>query len=191
MDPLQSIAQEITACKQCPLHKNTTNAVPGHGNPHAKILFIGEAPGAKEDTEGIPFIGTSGKLLTELLTTIGIQREDIFITNVVKHRPPNNRDPTQEEVAACKPFLKRQIEAINPDVIVTLGNHALEFVTGKQGISSMHGKIFPKEIAGKTRKIVPTFHPAALIYNRKLRPLAEQDFQTIKEELGQKNLSSF
>ncbi len=191
MEALAAIAQEIAACRQCPLWKGTANAVPGHGNPDAKILFIGEAPGAREDAEGKPFVGTSGKVLTGMLASINIRREDVFITNVVKHRPPGNRAPLPEEVAACRSYLERQIAVIDPELIVTLGNHALEWVSGRQGISSMRGKVFTKEIAGRTRKIFPTFHPAALIYNRELRPLAEQDFKMIKEEFGQKDLFSF
>lgn len=188
---LSGIAEEIKSCRRCPLWERAQKAVPGEGNPHARIFFIGEAPGAREDAEGRPFIGRAGQLLTELLTAIGVKRDDVFITNVVKHRPPGNRDPAPEEVAACRPFLERQIETIDPEIIVTLGNHALEFVTGAQGISGMRGKIMQKEIAGKTRKIIPTFHPAALIYNNQLRPVAEKDFQLIKREAGQKSIFSF
>ena len=191
METLDTITAEIACCKRCPLWEHAKNPVPGDGNPNADILFIGEAPGANEDEQGKPFIGRAGKLLTELLLSVGIKREEVFIANVLKHRPPNNRDPAPEEVAACRPFLERQIAAINPKVIVTLGNHALEFVTGKQGITGMRGKMFTKEIAGKIRKIIPTFHPAALIYNNALRPTAEEDFRTIKKECEQKSLSLF
>lgn len=191
MDTLAQIAQQITCCKLCPLHQNTKNAVPGTGNPKARLMFLGEAPGANEDEQGKPFVGRAGQILTELLTKIEIKREDVFITNVVKHRPPNNREPQPEEVAACRSFLEHQIAVIDPELIVVLGNHALEWFAGKQGISTMRGKIFHKELGGKMRKIFPTFHPAALIYNQALRPTAEKDFQFIKQELAQKPLSSF
>src|SRR3989344_6527617 len=191
MPTLTDIAEQTRTCTKCPLHKYATNAVPGSGNPKARILFIGEAPGKNEDLQGIPFVGAAGKILNELLASIDLKREDIFITNVVKHRPPENREPTPEEAAACRPYLEQQIAIINPEVIVTLGNHALEFINGSKGITSLRGKIITREIAGKIRKIFPTFHPAALIYNRALRPLAEQDFKRIKEELTQKSLSGF
>lgn len=191
MDSLDIIAQEIFSCTQCPLHQNTKNAVPGTGNPKARVVVVGEAPGANEDEQGKPFVGRAGQILTELLNTIEIKREDVFITNVVKHRPPNNREPQPKEVAACHAFLERQIAVIDPELIVVLGNHALEWFAGKQGISTMRGRIFHKELGGKTRKIFPTFHPAALIYNQALKPTAEKDFQRIKQELAQKGLSSF
>jgi DNA polymerase len=188
MDTLSKLAQEVEACEKCPLHLNAKNSVFGEGQANASIMFIGEAPGAHEDIQGKPFIGKAGQLLTELLNTVGIKREEVFITNVLKHRPPNNRDPTTPEVLACRPFLEQQISIINPEIIVPLGNHALEFVTGEKGISNLRGKIITKEIAGKTRKIIPTFHPAALMYNRTLRPTSEKDFELIKKESNQTTL---
>lgn len=191
MDSLTKISEEIANCKLCPLYKHAKNPVPGEGSPKAEILFIGEAPGATEDEQGKPFVGRAGQLLTELLSSIDIKREEVFITNVVKHRPPNNRAPAQEEVAACRNYLERQITIISPKIIVALGNHALEWLTGKTGISSSRGKIIEKEIAGKTRKILPTFHPAALIYNSSLTETAKEDFKKIKKLAEQKDLSSF
>ena len=191
METLAAVAEEVSSCKKCPLWQGTKHAVPGEGNPQARLLFIGEAPGAREDELGRPFVGKAGQLLNELLAAAGLKREDVFITNVVKHRPPGNRAPLTEEAAACRGYLERQIAVIDPELIVTLGNHALEWVSGRQGISSMRGKAFTKEIAGKPRKVFPTFHPAALIYNRELRPLAEKDFENIKREMGQKGLLDF
>jgi len=189
MDTLSKLAQEVEACKKCPLHTQAQNAVFGDGPSDAKIMLIGEAPGKNEDLAGLPFVGKAGELLTELLSSVGLNRREVYIANVVKHRPPGNRDPTRNEVEACKPFLEKQIEIINPEIIVLLGNHALEFVTGSKGISTIHGKILKKELSGKTRKIIPTFHPAALIYNRALRPDAEKDWEKIKKESGQTTLS--
>ena len=191
MDTLAKIAEEIKEGKKDQRWKYAKNGVPGEGSATARIMLIGEAPGATEDLQGRPFVGRAGQLLNELLGSVGLKREDVYITNVIKYRPPGNRDPTPEEVDACKPYLDREIKLVNPEIIVPLGNHALEFVTGKTGISSMHGKIMKKEVVGKIRKIIPTFHPAALIYNQKLRPSAENDFKVIKKELGQKSLGSF
>jgi DNA polymerase len=191
METLSKLTEEVKTCQKCPLHSQATKAVFGDGPSNAKIMLIGEAPGKNEDLAGLPFVGRAGELLTELLTAAGINRREVYITNVIKHRPPNNRDPTPNEVSACKPYLDQQINLINPEIIVPLGNHALEFVTGSKGITSMHGKLLNKNIAGKSRKIIPTFHPAALIYNRALRPDAEKDWELIKKEANQTNLSTF
>lgn len=191
MVTLLDIAAQIKACHKCPLFEHAKNAVPGEGSPNAQILILGEAPGANEDIQGMPFVGRAGQILNELLASAGIKREDVFITNVVKHRPPGNRDPAPEEVAACRPFLEEQIMCIDPEIIVALGNHALEFITGSAGISGMRGKLLHKDITGKSRKVIPTFHPAALIYNNSLRKAAEEDFKMIKDEGSQKSISAF
>jgi len=122
---LQEIAEQVRNCRKCDLWKTRKNAVPGEGNPHAEIMFVGEAPGENEDIEGKPFVGAAGKLLTKLITEVlGLKREDVFITNVVKCRPPQNRDPTEEEMTACSPYLRMQIDIIKPKLIVTLGRHS-------------------------------------------------------------------
>ncbi len=190
---LEKIAGEIRSCKRCPLHASRTNAVPGEGNPKARVVFVGEAPGRNEDLQGRPFVGAAGKLLTELLASIGLRREDVFITNVVKCRPPNNRDPRPEEIEACLPFLKRQLRVIDPDVIVALGRHSaltLLRLAGREeerSIMRIRGKVFEVELFGRKRSLMPTLHPAAALYNPKLKPLLEEDFKRLKELLGEDN----
>lgn len=158
------------------LHEGTKQAVPGDGNPDADILFIGEAPGQKEDELGVPFVGAAGKLLNELLATINMNREDIFIANVIKHRPPGNRDPLPEEIAVYAPWLAKQIEIIDPKIIITLGRFSMDFVLGSGfSISKIHGE--PKRKNG--RVIVPLYHPAAALYSGNLRPTLFADFQKI------------
>jgi uracil-DNA glycosylase len=202
MDKQAQLNQLKEAIKQAnlPLKETATNLVFGKGNPNASILFIGESPGKKEDEQGLPFVGTSGKLLDQFLQNIGLNVDDCYIANILKYRPPNNRDPNREEIKAHTPYLVRQIEIIKPHVIVTLGNYATKFILSScnaekmndiAGITQVHGKIKKITLNTNTYKVIPTFHPAALIYNRKLRPSAEQDFITIKKEISQKNLFSF
>lgn len=158
------------------LHEGTTQAVPGSGNPDADIMFIGEAPGQKEDETGVPFVGAAGKLLSELLASIGLNRDDIFIANVIKHRPPGNRDPLPEEIDAYRPWLAGQIDIIDPKIIATLGRFSMDFVLGPGfSISKIHGQ--PKRKNG--RIIVPLYHPAAALYSGNLRPALFTDFQKI------------
>ncbi len=185
---LEEIARRIRECMRCSLHLTRINAVPGEGNPKARIVFVGEAPGRNEDLQGRPFVGAAGKLLTELLGEIGLTRKDIFITNVVKCRPPNNRDPKPEEISACLPFLKKQLEIIDPDIIVALGRHSaltLLRLAGKEerSIMKVRGKVFEVELFGRRRKLIPTLHPAAVLYNPRLRPLLESDFKMLEEIL--------
>ncbi len=187
---LEEIAEEIRACRRCPLHASRRNAVPGEGNPDARVVFVGEAPGRNEDLQGRPFVGAAGKLLTELLASIGLRREDVFITNVVKCRPPNNRDPRPEEIEACLPFLERQLRVIDPDVIVALGRHSaltlLRLAGREEGsIMRIRGRVFEVELFGRERLLMPTLHPAAALYNPRLRPLLEEDFRRLKELLGE------
>ncbi len=189
---LDEIAAEIMKCTRCPLHATRTNAVPGEGSPDAKVVFVGEAPGRNEDLQGRPFVGAAGKLLTDLLASIGLSREEVFITNVVKCRPPNNRDPRPEEIETCLPFLKRQLEVIDPDVIVALGRHsALTFLKlagrAESSIMRIRGKVFEVELFGRKRKLMPTLHPAAALYNPRLRPLLERDFNKLRELLGEQD----
>lgn len=189
MNELDRIAGEIRACKRCPLHKGRINAVPGEGNPRAEVMLIGEAPGRNEDIQGRPFVGAAGRLLTQLLSSIGLSREEVFITNVVKCRPPNNRDPRPEEIKACLPYLRRQVKVIDPDIIVALGRHSsltLLRLAGREESSIMRirGKVYEVELFGERRKLLVTLHPAAALYNPKLKPLLERDFDKLKDLLG-------
>lgn len=180
-EALQDIRDEVAVCTRCELYRQATNPVPGEGNPDARILLIGEAPGFHEDAKGKPFIGNSGKFLTELLEKAGLSREEVFITNVVKHRPPGNRDPLPDEIAACAYHLDRQISIIDPDVIVTLGRFSLARYFPGERISKIHGQ--PKEIDG--RFIVPMYHPAAALHNGSLRPELEADFMKLPRLLAE------
>lgn len=168
----------------CELRKTALNVVPGIGSADARLLFIGEAPGKKEDETGEPFVGAAGKFLNEMLASIGLNREDIYITNVVKYRPPNNRDPLPEEVAACWPWLRAQVELIAPKIIVLLGRHALErFVPGKR-ISVEHGKAFRRTVPDLgTYVFFALYHPAAALYNGSMRETLMKDFAKIPKIL--------
>ena len=168
----------------CGLKATAINVVPGDGSADADILFIGEAPGKKEDEQGKPFIGAAGKFLSEMLASIGLKREDIYITNVVKYRPPNNRDPLPEEVAACWPWLEEQIKIINPKLIVPLGRHAMGRFLKDKKISEVHGKVFEVELPnlGK-RNLYPLYHPAAALYNGSMRKMLLEDFSHIPKLL--------
>jgi len=164
----------------CGLKAGATQAVPGNGNADAQILFIGEAPGKKEDLGGVPFIGSAGKFLSEMLASINLKREDIFITNVVKYRPPENRDPLPEEKEACRQWLVDQVKIIDPVLIVTLGRHAMEnFILDKK-ISEVHGKTFQVTFPDLgTRTFYCLYHPAAALYNGGLREALKKDFKKI------------
>lgn len=174
---LNAIAARVRVCTLCPLHQGRTLAVPGAGSFSAEILFIGEGPGFHEDRQGLPFVGRSGDYLTHLLTTIGLKRDDVFITNVVKCRPPDNRDPLPNEIATCSPYLDQQIALIDPLVIVTLGRFSMAryFPNGK--ITQIHGQ--PRFDDG--RAYYPLFHPAAVLRNPSLQPQMEGDFRAIPE----------
>lgn len=174
---LKAIAEEIAACKKCPLHKARTRTVPGSGPANADIMFIGEAPGFHEDQQGLPFVGASGKYLDELLATIGLKRKDVFIANVVKCRPPRNRDPLRPELEACADYLDRQIEVINPKIIITLGRFSMARYFPDGRISQIHGK--PKRMGG--RIYYPMYHPAAVLRNPGLRPEMEADMKRVPE----------
>lgn len=182
-EKLDALREQIAVCTRCELHRAATNPVPGDGSPNARILLIGEAPGFHEDAQGKPFVGNSGKFLTELLGKAGLTREDVFITNVVKHRPPGNRDPLPDEMAACAHYLEEQIEIINPDVIVTLGRFSLARYFPGERISKIHGQA--KEING--RYIVPMYHPAAALHNGSLRPEIEADFLKLPKLLAERD----
>lgn len=166
----------------CALKSTATQAVPGEGNPDADILFIGEAPGKKEDEQGVPFVGASGKFLAEMLATINLKREDIYITNIVKYRPPNNRDPLPAEVLACEEWLHGQINIIRPKVIVTLGRHAMEHFIPGQKISEIHGQAFARTLPDIGEQVFfVLYHPAAALYNGSLRQTLITDFKKIPD----------
>ena len=176
LDQLQEKLKEWNGCPLC----KTANPVLGEGNPHAEVMFIGEAPGQKEDQLKRPFVGPAGKFLDELLASIGFKREDVYISNVVKYRPPNNRDPTPEEKDQCMPWLKMEIALIKPKVIVPLGRHALGHFFTKLSITNAHGK--PQKLSDDVT-IFPIYHPAAALHNGNLRSALEEDFRALKEFL--------
>ncbi len=179
MGKLDQINDEIAKCRKCRLGYSRINPVPGEGPEDAKVMFIGEAPGFHEDRQGRPFVGASGHYLDELLEEIGLKREDVFITNVVKCRPPGNRDPKPDELKACAPYLDRQIEIIKPKVIVTLGRFSMERYFPGASITRIHG--IHKRIGGAI--CMPTFHPAAALRQQKWREQIREDFQKIPELL--------
>src|SRR6266496_4229444 len=172
---LKEVAAEVSTCARCDLCKSRTRAVPGEGNPQAKILFIGEGPGFHEDKQGRPFVGPSGQLLQELLASINLKRADVFITNVVKCRPPDNRDPLPAEINACNDYLDRQIAAINPQVIVTLGRHSMVKFFGSEKISTIHGRA--RKVDGRMR--IAMYHPAAGLHQQNLKDTIRADFKKI------------
>lgn len=180
LSSLEVIAEQIRAQKCCKPSDDVKNPVPGEGNPNAEIMFIGEAPGFHEDQVGRPFVGNAGKFLTEMIQSIGYSREDVFITNIVKCRPPDNRDPFPEEIEACRPFLEGQIKLINPLLIVCLGRHSLNYFLPDFKISAVHGQ--PKHRG--ERYILPLYHPAAALHNGSLRQTLLDDFQIIPAVLN-------
>jgi len=175
VDQLEAIAATVRACTRCPLSATRIQAVPGEGDPAAEVLFLGEGPGGQEDKEGRPFVGAAGKVLAEMLEKIGLAREQVFITNVVKCRPPDNRDPLPLEKEACRPYLDEQLALIQPKLIVLLGRHALESMIPGQSISKVHGQA--KRFKGQV--FFPVFHPAATLYRRELKQELERDFLKI------------
>jgi uracil-DNA glycosylase family 4 len=173
---LDDLRREVEECTRCALHETRTRAVFGDGDFGAELMFVGEAPGYHEDQQGRPFVGAAGKLLEELLASIGLTRQQVFIANVLKSRPPNNRDPRPEEIDACQPYLWRQIELIRPKVICTLGNHATKLLSGDQtGITRVHGKPRPMEIGGVSLYLYPIFHPAAALYTPAMLATLKED----------------
>lgn len=182
---LDELAERIQTDDVCPeLRITATRLVMGDGNPNADIVFIGEAPGKNEDEQGLPFVGAAGKFLNEMLAAAGLERSDVYITNIVKYRPPNNRDPSPEEKQAFWPYLARQLEIIDPKAIVTLGRHSMEFFLPDARISEIHGHAVRKKVTYHDKKehdwlIVPLYHPAAALYNGGLRQTLIDDFLTV------------
>lgn len=169
---LAQIAEEVQVCTKCELHHSRKHGVPGEGPPDAEIMFIGEGPGFHENEQGRPFVGPAGRFLEELLESIGMTRHQVYIGNVVKCRPPGNRDPRAEELSACDPYLERQIQAINPKVIVTLGRFSMAKFISNAKISEIHGRA----MRIKGRLVVPMYHPAAALHQPSLRSVVEEDF---------------
>jgi|TARA_Y100000310_G_C20255901_1_gene611309 DNA polymerase len=193
-EKLNAIKEEIHQAN-LPLKDTSTNLVFGKGSENTPILFIGEAPGEKEDLQGVPFVGRAGQELNSLLNSINLSIDDVYIANVLKYRPPSNRDPNPEEIQKHAPFLIKQIEVIQPKVIATLGNYATKFVLAGfdekrmkniEGITKLHGKVKETDVNGSAVKVIPLYHPAAMLYNPQLRKDVESDFQTMGELL--KNL---
>jgi len=182
---LDQIADEIRACERCELHRTRTKSVPGEGPADARVMLIGEAPGWNEDQQGRPFVGAAGKFLEELLAKAGLKRSDVFITNVVKSRPPGNRDPLPDEIVACAPFLERQIEVIDPEVVVTLGRFSMARWFPGERISRIHGQA--KRVG--RRLIVPMYHPAAALHQQALRSTIEEDFARLPKILAESELA--
>ena len=184
MSELIELYKEIAICQRCELSQGRTKTVPGEGPENAEIMFIGEAPGFHEDRQGRPFVGAAGKFLDELLASIGLTREDVYIGNVIKCRPPGNRDPLADEIAACEPFLDKQIELIQPKLIVTLGRFSMARYFPNAKITRIHGQ--PKRIGN--RIYYPMFHPAAALHQPKWRPIVKEDMlkipQILKEAEG-------
>lgn len=185
--------QQKTAEADLPLKETATNIVFGKGNPDAKILFIGEAPGEKEDLQGYPFVGAAGKQLDKLLKSIGLGIEDVYIANILKYRPPKNRDPNPEEIKAHTPYLIEQVKIIKPKVIATLGNYATKLVLAHfspdgmktiGGISGLHGKAKQMSVDGLDFFVIPLYHPAAMLYRPQLREVLEEDFRVMAETIG-------
>jgi uracil-DNA glycosylase family 4 len=176
---LKDLHETINKCTLCPLHETRTIAVPGEGSPNAKLFFVGEAPGAKEDETGRPFVGRSGKLLTTMIDEIGLSREDVFITSILHCRPPNNRTPTRSEREICRPYIEKQIALINPRVIVLLGGTAISSMVGPWKVTESHGTFF--EAQGRTYFM--TFHPAAALRSTGVKELMRADFKVLQSEL--------
>jgi len=182
--PYKNLEDKIKKCCSCLLRGTCSQVVPGEGNPNAEILFIGEAPGAEEDKQGLPFVGAAGKFLNQMLETIHLKREDVFIANVLKCRPPANRDPMPEEVAACWPWLLEQIRSIRPKLIVLLGRHAMERFLPNQKISQIHGTALRRELEGVGKQVFyALYHPAAALYQGSLRETLLKDFKKIPKVL--------
>ena len=195
-DAFDWLMQEMLK-ENLPLKESAINLVFGKGNPDAEILFVGEAPGKNEDLQGLPFVGSAGKNLDKLLANVGLSLNDVYIANILKYRPPENRNPSSDEIRAHTPWLLKQIKEMKPKVVCSLGNYATKFFLSlgnvdlmdkQRGITQAHGKVRMIEIEGLKIKLIPLFHPAAIIYNRKLRGEWEKDMLIVKKEVEQRGL---
>jgi len=180
---LDKVAKRIASCQKCPLYKTATNPVPGNGNPDAEILFVGEAPGYWEDQKGIPFCGAAGKLLDQLLISIGLSRDKVFVANMLRHRPPENRDPLPTEIEACSEYLDEQIKIINPKVIVSLGRFSMAKFLPYAKISRDHGVGRLVDYNGRRLIVIPMFHPAAALRGANVEQQLREDFKKIPQEI--------
>ena len=183
---LASVARDAASCTACGLSATRTQTVPGEGSSSAQIVLVGEAPGAREDQAGRPFVGASGRLLDDLLASIGLRREEVFILNTVKCRPPENRNPQRLEIAACAPLLARQLQALRPRVIATLGRHALAVFAPSAKIADVHGRPYAQTAGAQHpgAMLFPLYHPAAALHNGSLRPTLEQDIEALRAYLS-------
>ena len=186
---LEGIAQTVRSCQKCDLHTTRTHAVPGEGHNRARIMFVGEAPGADEDAQGRPFVGRAGQLLDKIINACGLAREDVFIANILKCRPPGNRDPKPEEIIRCLPYLQAQITLIQPEVIVALGAHAARtLLSSTEAIGKLRGRFHPYQVsdAAQPVKLMPTYHPAYLLrnYSTDNRRRVWEDMKKVMLELG-------
>ena len=182
---LNDIEAEIKYCRKCRLYEAACKGVPGEGAPAAEILFIGEAPGKNEDLSGRPFVGSAGKFLDSMLAGIGLGRADVFIANIVKHRPPKNRAPRPDEIMACTPYLDSQIKVIKPKIIIPMGQHATDYILSRTGadfqnISAARGKLYERVLLDRQVIIMPIYHPAASLYSPKYKAAIKEDFQKIQ-----------
>ncbi len=188
-DLMNEVAAEVVVCTKCGLWRGRQNAVPGEGDVKAIVMFVGEAPGYWEDVKGRPFVGAAGKLLDEMLSRIGLSRSEVYIANILKCRPPDNRDPLSTEVETCTSFLDRQIQIIEPSLIVALGRHSTSYILSKAGfkdvggITRLHGKVYEADVLGLRVSVIPTYHPAAALYSAKYRIGLEDDFRLLRLEL--------
>jgi uracil-DNA glycosylase family 4 len=179
--PLAALRAKLATCRRCDLHRNRTNLVFGEGNPSSELMFIGEGPGRDEDLSGRPFVGRAGALLTRIIQAMGLERKDVYIANVVKCRPPENRDPEPDEISECLPYLEEQIDLIGPKIICTLGRVSTQTLTGMRGgISSMRGASYDY----RGIRLIPTFHPAACLRNPGNKKLVWEDIKNVMKELG-------
>ncbi|HEY3577093.1 MAG TPA: uracil-DNA glycosylase [Gaiellaceae bacterium] len=184
-ETLEAYGASAAGCTRCRLAQGRTQVVFGAGNPRADLMFVGEAPGFHEDKQGVPFVGQAGKLLDGLLAGVQLRREDVYIANVLKCRPPGNRDPQPDEIEACEPHLFRQIELIEPKVIATLGNFATKLLSGRPlGITRVHGQEQELTIAGRSLLLYPIYHPAAALYTPAMLKVLESDFARLPGLLG-------
>ncbi|MDI6826463.1 MAG: type-4 uracil-DNA glycosylase [Candidatus Aenigmarchaeota archaeon] len=187
-EDLLVLKKEVETCTRCDLHKTRTNVVFGEGSANARIMLCGEAPGYWEDQKGRPFVGNAGKFLDELLSIAGLKREEVFIANILKCRPPGNREPRPEEIELCTSFLNKQIKIIKPRIICTLGNYATSYILEKYGFKSdsmgkIHGKVFRVSNLSTQLKIIPMYHPATALYKPYMKEVIKRDWKLIKEEL--------
>jgi uracil-DNA glycosylase family 4 len=184
-DELRAFGEVVATCTKCALSKGRTQVVFGSGDPNADLLFVGEAPGFHEDKQGVPFVGAAGKLLDQLLAGIGLGRSDVFVANVLKCRPPGNRDPMPDEIEACEGHLWRQVELIQPRVVATLGNFATKLLSGKPtGITRVHGVEQETTLGGRRVLLYPLYHPAAALYTPRMLEVLQADFSRLPELLG-------